>query len=237
MIGIVALAERRWTRTLPLVAIALSLVAVVLSALALTHQSDSASVSQPSPFVTIGGPSPSRAPIAVPPLLAKVPSARSAVEVTTGHAAGLTWHLYAAMASVEPGATRSSFNSVIPMPTGPGLTTMVVFDRAEGDSGVGGGSGPGGDPRQMPTLAIGGFGPGSGFDARMLFGVTTSRAVAIRLTFADAEAPLTVPTAAHRSFTGLRFFVIEVPAEIAAIEALDRTGKPIFQADPGALPY
>jgi hypothetical protein len=239
MIWTVAIAEKHWTRTLPLVALAMSAVAIVLASVALTRHSDSPDTTpKPTPYVTRGGPSPSRAPIALPPLLAKVPSPHAAVEVATGHAGGLTWHLYAAMASVIPAATRASLDPALPMSIGPGLTTMVLLDRGSADSGVAGSSGPGGDPRELPTLAIGAFGPGSGFEARVLVGVTTRRGAAIRLTFAEGAAPMTVTTTAHRSFPGLRFFVVEVPAvKIAAIEALDHAGKAFVQADPGALPY
>jgi hypothetical protein len=79
-------------------------------------------------------------------------------------------------------------------------------------------------------------GPGTNLNVRMMVGVTTDRAAAVRVTFARGYGPLTLNTIGNASFPRLRFFVSDVPiTKIAAIEALDKAGKPLFQVDPGTL--
>lgn len=87
-------------------------------------------------------------------------------------------------------------------------------------------------------MSLGGVGPGSGLDARMLMGITSAPAATLRVSYGPDRSPVDIPAVTNPALAGLRFFVADMPAARASqVVALDAQGTPVVQAAPTILPY
>jgi hypothetical protein len=147
-----------------------------------------------------------------------------------------TWELW--VKSTPPSAPANILGNDPPIMFGSGVCLGIVFRRPPGDQGVGGGTGPCADPSELPGINLGGLGPGSGLDARMLMGVTSANATTLRVTYGPDRSPVDIPAVSNAAFPGLRFFVADMPAgrAIQAV-ALDAQGTALLQVAPALLPY
>lgn len=153
------------------------------------------------------------------------------VEVISGTSAGRDWTLYGKVSS--PGEHSTMVNGLLWANTG--ICVGIAAQPAREGVSVGGGTGPCIDPDHPVPLSVGGFGPGTGFDTQIAFGVTN-----LNVTTGEAvgRAGQTVhfETQAVQQVPGYRFFAFEVPRPgLASLELRD-AGSTRFTADPATLP-
>ena len=166
-------------------------------------------------------------PIAKPPLLRTFPASTGAFQVAAGNEGG-SWSMWVKITPLGTPATsqanRAGPGSVI----GPGLGMQIFTPAANG--------GVGGDPTQMASLVWETFGPLAGFPSEVIYGVTSTPAAHIRITFTGRTAPVIAPTYTSAVFSPLRFYAVAVPASAAGegvvAEALAADGSPLVRTNP-----
>jgi hypothetical protein len=179
-----------------------------------------------------GPASPTAATTSGTALLGYLPRPTGPLLIETGRASRMEWSFWAEESPLTGNlaATTTLVNGFAsPLTFSRGLGTFLVFLRKAGSPGVGGGSGPSGDPRQLPRFAIGELGPGTGLDAQMLMGVTSVRTNAVRITF-SGTAPLVLRTLGRKELPGVRFFVASLPERpVTSIVALGARGEVVYR--------
>lgn len=170
------------------------------------------------------------------PLLARLPPPSDLVLVTSGQVGGLIWEFYAKSSRLGAEGAYQSLDPPLAMQGG--LCTAIRFKRdASSMEGVVGGSGPCGDPREMPVITLAGIGPGTGLSARMLMGITSVPASRVQIAYGEGTPSIDVQTVTNPAFPDLWFFVADVPAGRATqLVAVAADGTPLMHADPAVLP-
>ena len=164
-------------------------------------------------------------PTAKAPLLHSMPRTTGAFQIAAGSAGG-SWSLWAKISplsanSVSPAPTRNGFAPTF----GPGLDMEVVTPQSSG--------GGGDDPTRMDSLVWRTYGPIPGFPAELVYGVTSSPATQVRITFDGPTAALTAPIYTNPAFGSLRFYAVAAPASAAGqgitATAISADGTPLVR--------
>ena len=161
------------------------------------------------------------------PLLSSLLAPTPPVQLATGRTGQLQWQFWA---KASPLGQTPTF--VGRMMFQPGISTNFLVVNQH--NGAAGGSGPGGNPFELPRFDIGEIGP-TGIPGRMLLGITSVPAYEIRVSFVGSTRPMLLRTLTSTDFPGLWFFVADVPpsslqsAEVLASDGrvLDVVSKPL----------
>lgn len=118
-----------------------------------------------------------------------------------------------------------------------GVCTALALAQT-GDIGIGGGSGPCIGARGDRGLVLGSIGPGTGWDARIAMGVTSTPAKAFRIELVGGVAPVIVTADTTKELSGFSFFAVSLPVSqrTVSIEALGANGTVLAVANPESLP-
>lgn len=167
-------------------------------------------------------------PAAKPPLLRSMPATTGAFQIAAGSAGG-SWSLWVKINPLTASPPNQSVAGHGFSPSfGPGLDMEVVTPRATG--------GGGDDPTHMESLVWRTFGPEPGFPAELVYGVTSTPAAEVRITFTGSTAPLVAPVYTNPVFGPLRFYAVAAPASAAGegivAEAIAADGTPLVRTKP-----
>jgi hypothetical protein len=159
------------------------------------------------------------------------PATTPPVLLATGYAGRLEWQFWA---KVTPLGGHAALDGT--MMFLPGVSTNFTIVNHRPGGGVDGGGGPGGNPFELSRFNMSGSGPGSGFPARLLLGMTSIPAREIRIEFVGSTTPMLLPTLTSKYFPGLWFFVADVPTwSFRSVQALAADGTVLYVA-PQPLP-
>ncbi len=178
-------------------------------------------------------------PIAAPPLLVRLPRATKPVQVASGKVGSDDWRFYVQVSALtavrSPERTDPGLPGVGPPDhLGPGLCLMMRTVEPDGGGGAQVGCD---DPAKMASLKWELHGRRAGFDADLVYGVTTASADRVIVSFGENHSTVTAPALSKSELPGLRFYVARVPPGGSPahleVEALAADGIPLVRSDPG----
>lgn len=161
-------------------------------------------------------------PLAQKPLLNSMPAPTKLIELATGRSSSISWQFSAKMNALKsttpPGATAGLDQ--------PGVCIGVTFDHGSASACD--------PPSAIRTLAWESVPADQWFPLgnTLLYGITSSAAASVSITFAGSTTVISAKTIADPAFPGLHFFDAVVPAGYdTTVVAVASSGQPIERSE------
>ena len=190
-------------------------------------------------FFLTRGPSHAKPLKATSSVLSHLPTTTRPILLEHENAGDISWTFWAKAGSARNAMRRVRVGNVVLTFSSHGGVCTALALEPPGGIGVGGGSGPCiGSPREPTNFTLSGFGPGTGWNARVTMGVTSVPAKSFRIRLVAVTTPLIVDALNSSALPGLRFFAVSLPVSerTASIEALDANGRVLVTAKKESLP-